>query len=111
AVFDCAAPSPDGSDFVDRLARIDAAHPDPEALLEAYLTQTDRKARSRLLKVAVERRIPDIAERLKQEATRLEGLCKRLTAARLVARSDALLDVVLAIAERYDARKRARSLL
>src|SRR5690606_13087986 len=111
-IFAIVPPNPDGTDFVDRLAQIDPARPDPEALLDAFLTQAEpRTARKTLLKKAIAALIPDIAARLADEAARLEALYARLTAAELIARSEAMLDVVAAISNHYESQKRARSLL
>src|SRR5690606_35608387 len=82
AILAVVAPAPGGSDFVDRLSRIDPHRPDAEALLEAFLTQ-ERRARKTLLRKAVAGLIPDVAERLTLEATRLEHLCGTLVAAEL----------------------------
>jgi ATP-dependent helicase/nuclease subunit A len=98
-------------EFVDRLREVDAAHPDPDALLDAYLTQADRTPRKTLLKKANALLIPDIAQKLADEADRLAALYQRLVAAELIARSEAMLDIVAAISAHYENQKRARSLL
>jgi ATP-dependent helicase/nuclease subunit A len=112
AVFAIVPPVAEGGGFVDRLAEVDPERPDAEALLDAFLTQgKERTARKILLKKAVASQIPEIAERLVDEATRIEQLYGRLVAAELIARSEAMLDVVTAIAAHYEQQKRARSLL
>jgi ATP-dependent helicase/nuclease subunit A len=111
AIFAIVPPNPDGSDFVDRLSQIDPASPDPEALLDTFLTQADRTARKTLLKKATGVLIPEIAQKLVDEAARLEGLYGQLVAAELIARSEAMLDIVAAISAHYEQAKRARSLL
>ncbi|MDP3315385.1 MAG: UvrD-helicase domain-containing protein, partial [Devosia sp.] len=98
-------------DFVDRLREVDPAHPDAEALLDAYLTQADRTPRKTLLKKANAALIPDIAQKLSDEADRLAVLYQRLVGAELIARSEAMLAVVAAISTHYENQKRARSLL
>lgn len=98
-------------DFVDRLREVDPAHPDTEALLDAYLTQADRTPRKTLLKKANAALIPDIAQKVVDEADRLAALHQRLVAAELIARSEAMLEVVAAISTHYENQKRARSLL
>ncbi|MEP7240257.1 MAG: double-strand break repair helicase AddA [Devosia sp.] len=110
AVFGVMPPDPDGEGFQDKLARINPAHPDLDALYDAYLTQqfTARKA---LLKKAIASLIPDIAERLAEEAFRLERAHAEQVRAELVARSEAMLDIVAVIASHYERAKRARSLL
>ncbi len=98
-------------EFVDRLRAVDPTHPDTEALLDAYLTQADRTPRKTLLKKANAALIPDIAARVVDEADRLAALYQRLVAAELIARSEAMLDIVAAISAHYESQKRARSLL
>lgn len=111
AVFALIPPDPYGTDFVDRLGQIDPANPDADDLLDAFLTQADRTARKTLLKKATAALIPDIAARLVAEGQRLEQLYQKLVSAELVARSEAMLDVVAAISAHYEKQKRARSLL
>lgn len=111
AIFALITPDPHGTDFVDRLAQIDPANPDADDLLDAFLTQADRTARKTLIKKATAVLIPDIAARLVAEGQRLEQLHQKLVTAELVARSEAMLDVVAAISAHYEKAKRARSLL
>jgi ATP-dependent helicase/nuclease subunit A len=110
AVFALVPPDPDGDDFVDRLARIDPARPEMELLFAAYLTQGGT-ARKTLLKKQTALLLPDTMQRLTDEALRLEKLCAELNRANLVLRSEAMLEIVGAIAARYEAQKRAQSLL
>ncbi len=110
-IFALLPPDPYGTDFVDRLGQIDPANPDADDLLDAFLTQADRTARKTLLKKATALLIPDIAARLAAEGQRLEQLYQKLVTAELVARSEAMLDVVAAISAHYEKQKRARSLL
>ena len=109
-LFELIAPNPNGNDFVDKLSRINPAEPDPEELFEAFLTK-EGKARKTLIRKATAALIPDIAERLTAEAARIEEMRDTLTAAELVERSEAMLDIVGAISVHYEAGKRARSLL
>lgn len=111
AIFALVPPDQGGTDFVDRLSHIDPDRPEPDALLDAFLTQADRTVRKTLLKKAVTKLIPDVAGRVIAEGARLEQLCRKLVAAELVARSEAMLDIVGAISARYERAKRARSLL
>jgi len=97
-------------EFVDRLREVDPEHPDTEALLDAYLTEK-RTPRKTLLKKATAMLIPDIAQKLVDEADRLAALHGRLVSAELIARSEAMLDIVAAISAHYENQKRARSLL
>ncbi|KQV08639.1 double-strand break repair helicase AddA [Devosia sp. Root105] len=111
AIFALITPDPYGTDFVDRLGQIDPANPDADDLLDAFLTQADRTARKTLIKKATAALIPDVAARLVAEGQRLEQLYQKLVTAELVARSEAMLDVVAAISAHYEKQKRARSLL
>ena len=111
AIFELVAPTPGGGDFVDRLAAIDPLLPDPDLLFEAFLTQAEHTARRTLLKKAVAAIIPELAERVVAEAARLERMYRRLAAAELLERSDALLDIVGAISDHYERAKRGRSML
>jgi ATP-dependent helicase/nuclease subunit A len=111
-LFALVPPDPAGNDLVDKLARLDLEHPDPEDLLDAFLTQAEpRTVRKTLLKKALATMLPDVAARLGDEAERLFELYNRLVAAELVARSEAMLDIVAAISRHYEQQKRARSLL
>jgi len=111
-LFALVTPSRDGTDFVDRLAQIDPDHADPEALLDAFLTQaSERTLRKTLLKKATAALIPDLAARIGDEGLRVAQLYGELVKAELVARSEALLDIVAAISKHYEDAKRARSLL
>ncbi len=110
AIFDVVPPSPGGDGFVDRLARIDPAHPDLEALYDAYLTK-ECTARKTLLKKATALLIPDIAQKVSNEALRLELMHNERMRAELVERSEAMLDIIAAISAHYERAKRARSLL
>ncbi len=49
---------------MDRLADIDPAHPDPEVLLDIFLTQAESTARKTLLKKAIAVLVPGIAAKL-----------------------------------------------
>ena len=110
AIFALVRPDPEGDGFVDRLARIDPAHPDLDALYGAFLTQ-GFTARKTLLRKATAQLIPDIAARLTNEALRLELAHAERMRAELVARSTALLEIIAAISAHYESSKRARSLL
>lgn len=111
AIFSLITPDPYGTDFVDRLSQIDPERPDADDLLDAFLTQADRTARKTLIKKAAAVLIPDVAARVVAEGQRLERLYQKLVTAELVARSEAMLDVVAAISAHYEKAKRARSLL
>lgn len=94
----------------DKLAAIDPANPSPNAWLRAFLT-ADETVPARLVVKAVSSADPDLADLLNAEAERLAGLAAARRAAQLIERSEALLDIVSAVGKRYEAQKRARSLL
>ncbi|MBN9308542.1 double-strand break repair helicase AddA [Devosia sp.] len=110
-IFRLVTPDPGGTGFVDRLAEVDPARPEPDTLIDAFLTQADRTLRKTLLKRATAALIPEIADRLAAEGERVERLYGKLVKAELIARSEAMLDVVAAISAHYEKAKRARSLL
>jgi len=94
--------------FEDKLARIDMrSH---RSILGCYLTG-DGNVPKGFPKKDIVAQLPVLAARLKAEAERLEACHVRLKGARLVARSEALLDVLGAIFDAYEGEKRARSLL
>jgi ATP-dependent helicase/nuclease subunit A len=99
-----------GGDFVDRLREVHPPHPEADALLDAFLTG-DRVPRKRLLLKAGMVALPEIAQRLVDEADRLAALYQQLVAAELISRSEAMVDIVAAISAHYENQKRARSLL
>ncbi len=109
-VFSVCPPRPGGSRFEDRLAGLSLQALTVEALFETYLTKDGDVPRS-FPKKDIAARLPGLAPRLLAEADRLARQYGRLTRARLVERSEALLDVLGAISDRYEAAKRARSLL
>jgi ATP-dependent helicase/nuclease subunit A len=110
AVFALVKPHATGDDFIDKLWRIDPERAELEVLYDAFLT-LDFTARKRLIKKAIAVMIPDVTERLANEAARLEDLHAVRMRAELVARSESLLDIIAAISKRYEEQKRARSLL
>ncbi|MCP8883057.1 double-strand break repair helicase AddA [Devosia sp. XJ19-1] len=94
----------------DLLARLDPDRPDVEGLRAAFFTgKGDPRARL-MLKKEIET-FPELHELLQAEQERLIGLEAALAEALLVARSEAVLDVVAAIAARYEAEKRRHALL
>ncbi len=101
---------PAGHRLAEKLGAIDPARPDPALLRDAFLTK-EGAARARLLARADADALPDLAARLAAEATRLERLAQQLVAAELIERSEALLDVLAAITDAYEAEKRSRSLV
>jgi ATP-dependent helicase/nuclease subunit A len=99
-----------GGDFVEALRDVHLPHPEPEALLAAYLTDKGAPRKRLLLKTGTIA-LPEIAARVVDEADRLAALYQRRVAAELIARSEAMLDIVAAISAHYENQKRARSLL
>ncbi len=98
--------------FADRLAQINPASPKPALLLSAFFTKDGKgERRKQLLTKSDAAAHPHLAAICEQEAQRLLALTERLTAETLLARSEALIDVLGAIVARYEVKKRARSLL
>ena len=109
-LFALCPPSGGNRKLEDKLAAIDPGNPSPAAWLRAFLT-ADETVPARLVVKAVSSADPDLAELLSAEAERLAELAAARRAATLIERSDALLDIVAAVGQRYQAQKRARSLL
>lgn len=104
-------PDPEGGTrFEDKLAAVDPASPDPEALLSLYLTDK-YKARKSVAKAAIRKANPALADRMQAEAERLEALCDRRKAIRILDQSTALTTLAATIVARFEAEKRQRSLL
>jgi ATP-dependent helicase/nuclease subunit A len=99
-----------GTGFADVLACVEGDYAACGQLLAAFFTGKGER-RQRLLRKAECLAHPELAERLEREADRLVVERERFIAARLCARSEALLDVLAAISARYEAEKRRRSLL
>jgi len=93
--------------FEDKLARIDPRNPDPDLVLNAFLTAKQKVHGGTYFKKSLMDAPGGIGERAVAEAARLEALCARINAVRLVERSNALVDVLGAIHTRYEAKKRA----
>ncbi|MCS6759755.1 MAG: UvrD-helicase domain-containing protein, partial [Candidatus Devosia euplotis] len=109
-LFVLCPPSGGNRKLEDKLAAIDPADPSPAAWLRAFLT-ADETVPARLVVKTVSSADPDLADLLTAEAERLAELAAARRAAQLIERSDALLDIVAAVSKRYEAQKRARSLL
>lgn len=101
---------PGGTRFEDKLAGLDHGNLTADALLEVYLTR-DGTVPKGFPKKAIVEGLPGLWTALADEAERLASLNQRLCKARLVERSEALLDVLAAISADYEGVKRARSLL
>jgi ATP-dependent helicase/nuclease subunit A len=94
----------------DKLAALDLNNPSPSGWMRAFLT-AEEVVPSRFPVKAITNGDPLLAEVLVAEAERLADLAQGRRAAALVERSEAVLEIVTAIARQYEARKRARSLL
>ncbi|UJW84579.1 double-strand break repair helicase AddA [Devosia sp. SL43] len=93
-----------------RLDGVDLDHPQQEDWKGIFLTEKDELQKNFPAK-AVWSADPGLAQLVADEAERLATMMTELRSAQLIERSEALLDVVAAIAQRYEARKRARSRL
>lgn len=103
-----------GTRFVDLLARITPGQISARQLCNLFVTDKKdgtRAARANLLNAAQRGQRPDLADLLLAEQERVVALDAALMPLQMVARSEAMLDIVAAIAGRYEASKRARSLL
>jgi ATP-dependent helicase/nuclease subunit A len=94
--------------FAERLYRLRHRPLDAELLLEAFLRDGSEPYRDRCTANIAD---PALATAIGGEHDRLAALAPRLRVANLIERSEALLDVLAAISRRYEAEKRARSLL
>lgn len=110
AIFDLSEPKAEGRRFEDCLARIDVQAPTLDMLFGAYLI-ADGTARKSFLRKPIASQIPLIAANIEVEGARLAQLCERRKALAVAERTDALIDVLVGIATRYETHKRARSLL
>ncbi|KQX38597.1 hypothetical protein ASD04_08000 [Devosia sp. Root436] len=96
--------------LLKKMRGVDPDHPRPADWKGIFLTGDDELPKNFPAK-AVWTADPALAQAVADEAERLVTLLAELRSAQLIERSEALLDVVAAIALRYEARKRARSLL
>ncbi len=104
-------PKPGGSQCIDVLAEIaDFDAPTKDELQRALFTGKG-EPRKRLLIKALAERFPGLLDVLEREQARLRALLADLGRAELVARSEALIDVLAAIVEDYETAKRARARL
>lgn len=96
--------------LLKRMSGVDLGNPPPEQWKGIFLTDKDELQKNFPAK-AVWSADPALAQLVADEAERLASLMTELRSAQLIERSEALLEVVAAIARRYEARKRSRSLL
>lgn len=107
----CLNGNPDGnSRCADLLARLDPDNPTVDGLRAAFFTGKG-EPRSRLMVKKEVETYPALHDLLLGEQERLVELDAQLNAALLVARSEAVLDVVAAIRGRYENEKRRHALL
>ena len=99
-----------GKALANRFGGIDAHAPRPLDWIGAFLTDKDLPPANFPGKT-VEKADPVLAQRVLAEAERLAALMVERRTALIIERSEALLDVVALIAGKYNAHKRARSLL
>ncbi|MET3927320.1 double-strand break repair helicase AddA [Devosia sp. 2618] len=109
-LYDICPPKGGSRTLEDKLSAIDPAAPNPAAWMRAFLT-AEEAVPARFPVKAIITADPDLADTLIAEAERLAAIAEARRAAALVERSEALLDIVAAVAKRYEDRKRARSLL
>ncbi|SEP59906.1 DNA helicase/exodeoxyribonuclease V, subunit A [Devosia sp. YR412] len=109
-LFTICPPKGGNRSFEDKLAALDPDHPSPDVWMRAFLT-AEEAVPARFPVKAITNADPDLADILIAEAERLAALAEARRASALVARSEALLDIVSAVARQYENRKRARSLL
>ncbi|GHA21155.1 double-strand break repair helicase AddA [Devosia pacifica] len=109
-IFSICPPQPGKNTFEANLALLDAESPSLDGWLAVFLTN-ELEVRKNFPKKALYAGDQILAERVLVEAERLAALCIERKTARLVVRSEALLDVLGSITGEYEARKRARSLL
>lgn len=95
---------------VDLLARLDPDQPDAQSLRDAFFTGKG-EPRARLMLKAEQTAQPQFLDLLTAEQDRLIALDSALKAAQLVERSAAVLDILVAIAKRYEDDKRRHALL
>jgi ATP-dependent helicase/nuclease subunit A len=94
--------------FVERLWQVHGRAADGAALFDAFLKEGGAPYKDRCTAKISD---PSLADAIGAEHDRLAGLYPAFRRATLVERSEALLDVLGAITDRYEAEKRTRSLL
>ena len=99
-----------GVRFADVLARANLDRPSCDDLMEAFLTG-EGTGRTSLMSAKDRAMHGELHARFEAERDRIAALNAVLQRTRLIERSEALLDILSAIVEDYEAAKRARSLL
>ena len=98
-----------GARFVDMLARCNPHKISAAELRDLFVTE--KGPRATLLNASQQGQRPDLFQMLCDEQERVVAIDEALSAAELVERSHALLELIGAIVTQYEQRKRARSLL
>ena len=93
-----------GNRCADYLAAANLARPSLDDLFSAFLVGDEGEPRKSLLPKALRLARPELAERLEAERDRLVVANQRRKAMLIVARSEALLDVLAEIVTRYEGR-------
>ncbi|WP_051332680.1 double-strand break repair helicase AddA [Cucumibacter marinus] len=84
----------------------------PEAVFAAFLTKADLAApKNENVTAALQKSDPDLADRIRAETGRVAGLVPVYAAATAFERSRALMSILKAVLERYEAMKRGRALV
>lgn len=111
--FDADPTKTRGARFIDMLARHDPDRLSAGVLIDLFVTENKgvRGPRANLLNASQQKQRPHLQPLLEAERERVAALDAQLVAARLVERSESLLDVVAAIAQRYETEKRRHALL
>lgn len=104
-------PRKSGARFANKLAGVNLDRLNCDDLLTAFLTEQGAKRANNLLSKPERLRFPELSDRFEAENDRIAALAAELKRTDLVERSEALLDILGAIVARYEADKRARSLL
>ncbi|WP_338721601.1 double-strand break repair helicase AddA [Devosia sp. XK-2] len=104
---------PAGRRFIDMVARLDPERLTANQLCTLFVTEKDgeKRPRANLLNAEQRRAKPLLQPLLEAERDRVFDLEAQLGGALLVERSQAVLDVVVAIARRYESEKRRHALL
>ena len=105
---------PAGRRFIDMVARHDPERLSAQQLCGLFVTEDkdkNKQPRARLLNAAQAKAKPGLQALLEDERERVFALESQLAGALLAQRSEAVLDVVAAIAGRYETEKRRHALL
>ncbi|MHA6299630.1 double-strand break repair helicase AddA [Devosia sp. CAU 1758] len=112
--FDADPGKTKGARFIDLVARLNPDRLTAQQLCDLFVTEDKEKnkqPRANLINADQRKTMPALQPLLEAERTRVFALEAQFAAARLVERSEAVLDVVAAIAARYEAEKRRHALL